>query len=187
MSKTIYHSTLKNDGPFKVKVNGDAHKCAWTDKYTHEPVYSVKLEVNGEEKYYSTDKKVAEYLASFKGQEVTLSAEPNNRIKIEGGDNKTEGAVTTEEVKARVPKKAAVKEDYWQRKEERDIEYMKRQLASQPRIERQHSQQMAIEAFSHIPLSLLPEGTIASLDNLRAFVTKLTDHFQKDLNNQPDL
>jgi hypothetical protein len=201
MSQTIYHSTLKKDGPTQMKIVGDSHRCPWTDKYTGEDVYSVKVNVNGEDLFFSADKKVINYLASFKGQTITVSAEPNKRIKVEGGEESSpspsaEGKVTEGDLADKVPADkskrssyskaaSAAKEDYWQRKEERDIAFQQRQIAAQPRIERQHSQEMAIQAFGKIPMSLLPKEAISSLDNLRDFVIKLTDHFQKDLDRKP--
>jgi hypothetical protein len=64
---------------------------------------------------------------------------------------------------------SAAKDAYWERKEQRDIE-------AQPRIERQHSQEMALRYVAiKAQLGVLPDGFDF------ADVVKMTDAFQRDL------
>jgi len=66
------------------------------------------------------------------------------------------------------------KDDYWRRKEERDLE-------NKPRIERQHSQEMAIRYC--VMMGGLPKGQEehSDTDKLRMMI----DWFQRDISRQP--
>ena len=68
------------------------------------------------------------------------------------------------------------KDDYWQRKEQRDIERDARYEAQQPRIERMHAQKCAVEVLS-------VNGEKMSRENLRRW----TDYFVVDINRTQDM
>lgn len=148
MSKTIYHFALAKSGEeIEAKVVDAAFKSKWPDKYDN-PQYSVKLDIKGEDHYFTTKHKpAADELGGYKGQTVTFSAPDNEILSIHGGGESkpAKGKVTSEEVKQKYTKKpSAAKEDYWSRKEERDIEWAKHQAEMQPKIMRQSARKDAV-------------------------------------------
>lgn len=74
------------------------------------------------------------------------------------------------------------KDDYWERKEDRDRERDARDVAKQPRIERQHAQEMALR------LATLDNRTV--MDDKGVFSTKklcdLISWFQRDVSRSPE-
>lgn len=142
---TIYHSTLQQAGEVEVTVMNEAFKSKFQDKYGKDQ-YSVKLTSEGKDHYYTTtNKQVADYLGSFKGKTIKISAGEQHQIIVSGDDAAPKGKVTSDEVKQKFTKKpAAAKEDYWSRKEERDIEWAKHQAEMQPKIMRQSARKDAV-------------------------------------------
>jgi hypothetical protein len=68
------------------------------------------------------------------------------------------------------------RDDYWQRKEDRDREWQAEQARNKPRIERQHSQHMAMLL---VPLRW-PNGIPEGVD-VTGYIRDLTDWFQRDI------
>jgi len=71
MAKTLYHSTLKSQGPTRVTVKSDVLKS----KYPGKPDY-VMLTINGEDFNYSTENATcADFFRGQKGRTFTVQAE----------------------------------------------------------------------------------------------------------------
>ena len=77
---------------------------------------------------------------------------------------------------------SSAKDDYWNRKEERDVQREERDIAKQPRVERQHSQDMALRHISNG----IAAGTITkeNMPDTNALVA-LIDFFQADISRTP--
>lgn len=69
------------------------------------------------------------------------------------------------------------KDDYWQRKEDRDREWQAEQVRNKPRIERQHSQEMALRYLAMRP----DQTTQVSTETVR----ELINWFQRDIDHSP--
>jgi hypothetical protein len=74
------------------------------------------------------------------------------------------------------PSQGISKNDYWERREQRDREWQAEQIRNKPRIERQHSQQMAID---YATLKGLKEITPAQM-------LELINWWQRDIDRSPE-
>jgi hypothetical protein len=74
------------------------------------------------------------------------------------------------------------KNDYWERREQRDREWQAEQIRNKPRIERQHSQEMALRWFLLIVSSNEGVAVIPTTEKLREMI----NWFQRDIDRSPE-
>lgn len=175
--KGIYHSTLSKFGPAFVTITSDVFKSKYPNKDGSDK-YCVTMEHEGDEQTYTVENDdVGRSLQGLKGLQVTLTASGGREgaamdVKVKEGQEAPQKPAGAPPARSSAPKAkwsgAGAKDDYWARKEAKDAE-------REPKIMRQHSQEMALRYFDVIG------GGIPDFKAL----TNAIDWFQKDIEHVP--
>lgn len=173
--KGVYHSTLTGFGPAFVTITSDVFKSKYPNKDGSDK-YCVTMQHEDTEHTYTVENdECAKALQGLKGQQVTLTASgarDTATIDVKGGEQAPQKPAGAPSARPSAPKAkwsgGGSKDDYWARKESKDAE-------REPRIQRQHSQEMALRYFAVVG------GGIPDFNAL----TKAIDWFQNDIERVP--
>lgn len=95
--QSIYPSELREAGAVTFTVLGTSFKSKWPNKKTKAPIYSVKVDYEGAEKYLNFDEKSqADQFDKFEGQKVEIVFDGSDvSIKPLGGGSASSGPVAS--------------------------------------------------------------------------------------------